>query len=84
MDDGSKEVFESDGDRIYGVCTTIWTNVNVGSDGNYKFGVSKTRSRRRKGGMAMGRICCRECNFESVLCYSLQKAICDCRESLVA
>jgi hypothetical protein len=84
VDDGGKEVFESDGDRIYGVRTAIWTNVDVGSNSNYEFGVSETGGRRRKGSVVVGRICGRECDVESVLCDSLQKTICDCGKSIVA
>lgn len=84
MDDGGKEVFEGDGNRIYGVRATIWTDVDVGSNGNYEFGVSETGGRRRKGSVVVGRICGRECNLESILCDPLQKTICDCGKSIVA
>lgn len=56
MDVGSVVVLFDDGHGIYWICLAIWTNVVVGSDGDYQFGIGLAESGTILGGMVVGRI----------------------------
>ena len=56
MDVRSIVVLLDDGNRVHWVCIAIWTNVIVGSDSDYKLGISTTKSRTIIGRMVVGRI----------------------------
>merc|ERR1712056_14224 len=51
------------GDSIYGLCLTFWTNEFLGSYSNYKFIISFSIFNR----MALWRILCTQSNIEEVL-----------------
>ena len=67
---GSEEVLVVDGDRVYGVCAAVWTDVEMGSDCDYELGVGKTGSGGGEGDVVVGRVCSGECDVEPILCDS--------------
>merc|ERR1712018_513800 len=59
------------GYSIYGLCLTFWTNVFLGSYGNYKFIISFSIFNR----IGFWRILCSQSNIEEVLSFSFSTPI---------
>ena len=58
MDLRSLVVLLDDGNGIYWIRSSIWTDVFVGGDGDYELGFGPTKSGTVVGGMVVGRILC--------------------------
>ena len=84
VDVGSEIVLLDDGNRIHWVCPSLWTDVLVGSDGDYELGLGLAESGTVFGGMAMGRIFGGQCDLESILLVALHETLRDCGLGLCA
>jgi hypothetical protein len=49
-------VLLDDGNGIYWICIAIWTNVTMGSNSDYEFGIGIAESGTIVGRMVVGRI----------------------------
>jgi len=78
VDVGSLVVLLDDGNRIHWVCPSIWTNVLVGSHGDYELGVGASEGGTFVGGMVVGRVLGGQCDLESILLLAFHEAFRDC------